>query len=98
MADRFGARPAELRGVARDAEAVGAQAGQVVSTLREQLGAIGAAWGHDSTGAQFAEGANGYVVQSSAVLGAADAVPAFLADLGGLLKQVADSVEQTDGA
>jgi uncharacterized protein YukE len=98
MADQFGVRPAKLRDVAGDVDAVREQLANVVSGLRAQLDAVGPAWGDDSTGAQFADGSEGYVAQAQGVQGSAAVMVDFFDNVGPLLQQVADAVEQADGA
>jgi len=98
MAEQFRVTPPELRSVARDLAEVSAQMTAVMSSLDAQLAGEGAAWGNDSLGHQFANGANGYLAQRSSVAGSVDAKTNLLDYYAEQLRNAANTFEHADKA
>lgn len=98
MATQFSVTPPELRSVARDLAEVSAQMTAVMSSLDTQLAGEGAAWGNDSLGHQFANGANGYLAQRTWVAGSVDAKTSLLDYYAEQLRNVANTFEHSDNA
>jgi uncharacterized protein YukE len=96
MADQFGVTPPELRSVSVDLGEVSSQMKQVMSALRAQLAAEGAAWGNDSLGHQFAGGLNGYLTQRNWVQGSVDAKTNLLDHYAEQLRNAANAFEHSD--
>ena len=96
MAEQFGVTPSELRSTSGDLHDVSSRMKGVMSLLRAQLGAEGAAWGGGSIGKQFADGPNGYLAQVDRVGGSVDAKTSLLDDYSDKLKQAADTFQRSD--
>ena len=96
MGGDFGASPDELRGVAGDLGEVSAAMKAVVSSLVEKLAGEGQPWGDNAMGEQFAQGSGGYVAQLGWVQGSVSAKTGLLDQYAQVLKQAADSFQQSD--
>jgi uncharacterized protein YukE len=96
VAEQFGVTPPELHSVSGDLHGVSSRMKGVLSSLRAQLAGEGAAWGNDSIGHQFANGANGYLAQADWVEGSVDAKTNLLDYYSDQLRNAADTFEQSD--
>ena len=96
MVEQFGVEPDELRSVAGDLGEVSSRIAAVLSSLAAQLAGEGAAWGHDSLGQQFANGANGYLVQRNWVAGSVEAKTNLLDYYSAQLRNAANIFERSD--
>jgi uncharacterized protein YukE len=97
MSEPFGVTPAELRSVSSDLNDASSQMKGVMSSLRGQLAAEGAPWGGGSIG-EAATGPNGYLAQGDWVDGSVDAKTNLLDYYSEMLKQAADTFEQSDNS
>src|SRR4051794_34381525 len=91
MTDPLGAIPAELRTVADHLTDVSSQVKDVFRRMNAQLADEGAPWGDDSSGKEFADGAQGYLAQLDWVNGA-------IAAKTGLLDAYAQSMNKSANA
>jgi hypothetical protein len=98
MTEPLGVTPPELRATAQHLKAVSSRMNAVLSSLKSNLSAEGAAWGDDKVGAQFANGDGGYLSQLGWVGGSVDAKTSLLDYYSHGLKGAADSFEQQDEA
>ncbi len=98
MPDELGVTPSELRATARHLDDVSALMKDVLSRLRGNLSAEGAAWGDDKIGDQFANGDGGFLAQLEWVDGSVEAKTGLLDHYSGALTLAADSFEQQDQA
>jgi uncharacterized protein YukE len=96
MADPLGVTPPELRATSEHLNDVSSRMKDVLSELRERLSGVGAAWGEDKIGDQFASGDAGYLAQQTWVDGSVDAKTNLLDYYAKGLKGAADSFEQQD--
>lgn len=96
MSDAFEVSPSELRSTSRHLSEVSERMASVLSGLREQLAAEGAAWGDDKIGDAFANGGGGYLAQLDWVQGSVDAKTGLLDYYSAGLKEAADSFQQAD--
>lgn len=96
MADPLGVTPPELRATSQHLNNVSTRMKDVLSGLRENLAAEGAAWGDDEIGDQYANGDSGYLAQQGWVDGSVEAKTGLLDYYSDGLKTAADSFEQQD--
>jgi uncharacterized protein YukE len=96
MADQFGVTPPELRSVSGYLGEVSSRMSAVMSSLAAQLAAEGAAWGNDSLGQHFANGANGYLAQRNWVAGSVDAKTTLLDYYAEQLRNAANAFDHSD--
>ncbi|SEH82368.1 Uncharacterized conserved protein YukE [Mycolicibacterium rutilum] len=98
MAEPLGVTPPELRATSQHLNDVSTRMKEVLSTLRQNLGAEGAAWGDDRIGDQYAKGDAGYLAQQEWVNGSVDAKTDLLDYYSTGLRDAANSFEQQDQA
>jgi len=96
MSDPLGVTPPDLRSTSKHLNDVSTRMKEVLSSLRENLSAEGAAWGDDQIGDQYANGDSGYLAQQDWVDGSVDAKTGLLDYYSRGLKTAADSFEQQD--
>lgn len=96
MADPLGVTPPDLRATSKHLNDVSTRMKEVLTTLRENLGGEGAAWGDDKIGDQYANGDAGYLAQQDWVDGSVEAKTGLLDYYSQGLKTAADSFEQQD--
>jgi uncharacterized protein YukE len=98
MAQQFEVTPQELRATSQHLNEVSGRMKEVLLSLRDKLGAEGAAWGNDKIGDNFANGDAGYLNQLDWVDGSVAAKTGLLDFYSRGLKGGADSFEQQDQA
>ncbi|OBF37354.1 hypothetical protein A5719_22145 [Mycolicibacterium peregrinum] len=98
MADELGVGPSDLRATSRNLNDVSVRMKNVLSTLRSNLMAEGAAWGDDKMGDGFAKGGGGYLAQKDWVDGSVSIKTELLDYYSDGLKGSADSFELNDEA
>jgi uncharacterized protein YukE len=98
MSDPLGVTPADLRSTSKHLNDVSTQMKDVLSSLQGKLSGEGAAWGDDSLGDQYANGASGYLAQQDWVDGSIGAKTGLLDYYSKGLKTAADTFEQQDEA
>lgn len=98
MSEPLGVTPPDLRATSRHLNDVSGRMKDVLTALRDNLSAQGAAWGDDKIGDQFAKGKAGYLAQLGWVDGSVDAKTGLLDYYSRGLKGAADSLEQQDQA
>jgi uncharacterized protein YukE len=96
VAERLRVNPDGLRSTAEHLEAVSSRMKDIISALNREAGALGAPWGDDEGGKEFAEGAEGYLAQKDWVEGSVDAKAKLLDDYAWALRTAADTLEQQD--
>ena len=96
MADNLGVTPSDLRATSQHLYDVSGRMKEILSTLRQNLGAEGAPWGDDEMGKQFAEGDGGYLAQLKWVDDSVAAKTGLLDYYSKTLKKAADSFESQD--
>ena len=96
MSEPLGLSPAELRATADHLADVSSRMKQVLSSLTGKLSGEGAAWGDDSIGHGFANGAQGYLAQVDWVHGSVDAKTDLLDGYSDGLRTAANTLEQQD--
>ena len=96
MSDPLGVTPPELRSTSQHLHDVSDRMKGVLSSLQDNLGAEGAAWGDDEIGDQYANGDAGYLAQQGWVDGSVNAKTGLLDYYSKGLKTAADSFEQQD--
>jgi uncharacterized protein YukE len=96
MTEPLGVTPDGLRATAGDLADVSSRMAAVLSSLQGKLAGEGPAWGDDSTGHQFANGASGYLAQVDWVNSSINAKADLLNQYSQGLKTAADTLEQQD--
>jgi uncharacterized protein YukE len=98
MAQQFGVTPSDLRATSQHLKDASDRMKDVLSTLREGLTEVGAVWGDDRIGDQFANGDGGFIAQQAWVDSSVEAKTGLLDDYSEGLKRAADASEQYDQA
>jgi len=96
MAEQLGVSPQDLRAAARHLDDLSNRKKKVRSSLQDALAAVGAAWGDDRIGDQFAKGPEGFVAQREWVFGSIDAKTDLLDHYAREFKRTADYLERQD--
>jgi hypothetical protein len=94
--NEFGVTPPDLRGTSKNLNDVSGRMKEILSALRDKLGAEGAVWGDDKIGDSFANGGGGYLAQLDWVDESVAAKTGLLDYYSRGLKGSADSFEQQD--
>jgi uncharacterized protein YukE len=98
MADELAVEPDGLRATSVDLADVSARTKAVLASLLQKLDAEGQAWGNDTMGHQFADGANGYLAQVDYIKQALGAKTDLLDQYSETLGDAANTLEQQDQA
>jgi uncharacterized protein YukE len=96
MADPLSVNPDDLRKSGGNLADVSARFKQVLTSLRDDLAALGSPWGDDKTGRQFANGDSGYLAQKDWVSDSIDAKARLLDAYSKNLSTAATDFEQSD--
>lgn len=96
MADPLSVNPDDLRKSGGDLADVSARFKKVLTSLRDDLAAVGTPWGDDKTGKQFASGDSGYLAQKDWVHDSIDAKTKLLDAYSKNLSTAATDFEQSD--
>src|SRR5262249_28046667 len=96
MSEPLGVSPAELRATADHLADVSSRMKNALSSLDGKLSGEGAAWGDDSIGHGFANGAQGYLAQVDWVHGSIDAKTDLLDGYSDGLRTAANTLEEQD--
>jgi uncharacterized protein YukE len=96
VADPLKVNPDDLRTASGDLGDVSARFKQVLTSLTDDLAAVGTPWGDDQTGNQFANGDSGYLAQKDWVTDSINGKTQLLDNYSQNLSTAATDFQQND--
>jgi uncharacterized protein YukE len=96
VAEQLRVSPDGLRATAEHLETVSSRMKDVIAALNREVDVLGAPWGNDDRGRDFADGAEGFLAQKDWVDGSVGVKAKLLDDYAQALRTAADTLEQQD--